>query len=62
MSENPNDKKKDHNPLVMGSGGVNQESMDFNILEKNLKSELDSKLHYSVVGGYTKKSVENFVS
>ncbi len=62
MSENPNDKKKDHNPLVMSSGGVNQESMDFNILEKNLKSELDSKLHYSVVGGYTKKSVENFVS
>ncbi|TEB12134.1 Chromosome partition protein Smc [Pelotomaculum sp. FP] len=46
-----------------GSIGVNQENTDFNALfERSLQSELDSKLRNSVVGGYSKKSVENFVS
>ncbi|WHH57944.1 hypothetical protein [Petroclostridium sp. X23] len=63
MSGNQNAYIIDYNPMLSaGSIGVNEESTDFSVLlEKNLQSELDSKLQSSVVGGYSKKSVENFV-
>ncbi len=43
--------------------GINQENLNLNVLvEKSLESELESKLQNSVVGGYSKKSVESFVA
>lgn len=62
MSGNQDGCAISYNRMLNGSIGVNQESTDFiALLEKSLQSELDSKLQSSVVGGYSKKSVENFV-
>lgn len=60
MSENNNDNIKDKHEA--GGENVNSEKVDINyLLGQSLQTELELKLSSSVVGGYSKKSVEDFV-
>ena len=62
MNKNQDGHSTEYNHFS-NSSGVKQESLDFSVLmDKSLESELESKLQSSVVGGYSKKSVENFVA